>query len=715
MAFSSFRIVVVLSACILLCGNIGASEPRSPYLGPSEILVAEDPDVLYILEQDARQIRKIRVDAENPEQGRPELLALPFRPERMRLFPDKRRLAVVGGAHHGSLLIVDLKSFRISAEIPVGHTPSDAAIRPSDDPSEPVVVYVANRFDGDISVIELAEDVCSGKEIKRMPAGREPITLAVTPDGKDLIVVGHLPEDPATDFGLAARVRFIDTRTEHTTTIRLTAGAMNLRDIILTPDGRYAFITGLIGHFERIPDSVGGGWMNENLLHVIDVPGRKIANLFYVDEMGIGSGNPRGVSLSDDERFLVVAAAGSCDVILFNLAQYVATLDQDASSNSRTGYPSKESKSLEERLSANLPIQMRIPIGLKGVRFGVMTKNRIFTTSYFEDSVARIDPVFTEPLAYSSGLHPKDYLEIPRNKIKNIRSDVTTPIRTNFRPSPEQLEEQARLVDAASVETKVDSPLHFLPLPEFRISPGIYFKRSFARLGPEPDWTEVRYGEMLFHDAIPCLEHWQSCSSCHPAARSDTLNWDLLNDGWDNPKNSKSLLLSHETPPCMATAIRKDAETAVRKGFESILFVDPTEEEACAVDEYLKNLKPVPSPRLVFDRTKKDDSGTFNEAAKRGRRIFNSNRSGCGSCHPDPLFTDMLRHDVGTQSIRDMRPSYDTPTLIEIWRTAPYLHDGRYTTIRELIVEGKHVNTDGRLDALTDEEIDDLVEYILSL
>ncbi len=73
-------------------------------------------------------------------------------------------------------------------------------------------------------------------------------------------------------------------------------------------------------------------------------------------------------------------------------------------------------------------------------------------------------------------------------------------------------------------------------------------------LGPKPQWTEVRRGEMLFHDGCLCHHGWQSCASCHPNGRVDALNWDLLNDGEGNPKNTKSLLLSHQTPPSMASA-----------------------------------------------------------------------------------------------------------------------------------------------------------------
>jgi len=59
----------------------------------------------------------------------------------------------------------------------------------------------------------------------------------------------------------------------------------------------------------------------------------------------------------------------------------------------------------------------------------------------------------------------------------------------------------------------------------------------------------------------------------------------------------------------------------------------------------------------------------------------------------------------------DERATFDTPTLVEVWRTAPYMHDGRYTTIEQLLTEGKH----GRANKLRDEELADLVQFVLSL
>jgi len=226
-------------------------------------------------------------------------------------------------------------------------------------------------------------------------------------------------------------------------------------------------------------------------------------------------------------------------------------------------------------------------------------------------------------------------------------------------------------------------------------------------LGPKPELTVRRRGELLFHDATICYQHWQSCASCHPGGRSDVLNWDLMNDGVGNFKNTKSMILAHKTPPSMAEGVRPSAEAAVRSGLSHILFAYRPEDESVAIDEYLKSLRPVPSPHLV--------DGALSPAAERGKKLFDSNRIGCHKCHPAPLYTDLKTHDVGTRGQYEYVDRYDTPTLVEVWRTAPYLHDGRFLTIKELIVKGKHGKSRGQIDSLSEEETDDLVEFVLSL
>jgi mono/diheme cytochrome c family protein len=227
-------------------------------------------------------------------------------------------------------------------------------------------------------------------------------------------------------------------------------------------------------------------------------------------------------------------------------------------------------------------------------------------------------------------------------------------------------------------------------------------------LGPKPRLSIARRGQMLFQNADLCFQHWQSCESCHPDARADGLNWDLLNDGIGNPKNTRSMLLTQQGGPMMALGVRENARAAVRAGIAHIQFAVRPEEEANAIDEYLKSLRPVPSPRLI--------DGRLSTAAERGKKVFFDRTVGCARCHPEPHYSDTLAHDVGSAGKLD-RPTdrFNTPGLREVWRTAPYLHDGRYLTIQELIIRGKHGGKNGNLDNLSKQQIDDLVEFVLSL
>lgn len=220
--------------------------------------------------------------------------------------------------------------------------------------------------------------------------------------------------------------------------------------------------------------------------------------------------------------------------------------------------------------------------------------------------------------------------------------------------------------------------------------------------GAPPD--AVRRGEMHFNDAALCFQAWQSCASCHPDGRVDGLNWDLMNDGLGNPRNTKSLLFAHATPPSMITGVRASAEQAVRAGITHIQFAVRPEEEAAAIDAYLKAMQPVPSPFLAGEARR--------AAAERGRAVFE--KAGCADCHSGPHLTDLRLVDVGTGRERDAGVALDTPTLREAWRTAPYLSDGRAESIRDVLAVHNAGDRHGKTSNLRPEDIDDLAAFILS-
>ncbi len=201
-----------------------------------------------------------------------------------------------------------------------------------------------------------------------------------------------------------------------------------------------------------------------------------------------------------------------------------------------------------------------------------------------------------------------------------------------------------------------------------------------------------------------------SCTTCHPDARTDALNWDLVNDGIGNPKNVKSMYMALDTPKAMSLGVRADSQTAIRTGFRYIQFVVRPEADALKVEKYLHSLKAAPSPYLVPD---KKGNLVLSEKAKHGKKLFEE--MSCVSCHPAPLFTDLQLYEVGTTKGQDIGRPVDTPTLLECWRTGPYLHDGRAATMNEVLTKFDHAGILEETKNMSKEDIAALEEYILSL
>jgi len=159
----------------------------------------------------------------------------------------------------------------------------------------------------------------------------------------------------------------------------------------------------------------------------------------------------------------------------------------------------------------------------------------------------------------------------------------------------------------------------------------------------------------------------------------------------------------------MSHGARNSLESCVRAGFTHILFTEPKEADADAVVAYLKSLQPVVSPY------RKED-GALTDSALRGEKLFKDPQVGCAKCHPDPLLTDLHTYNVGSGRPFDRGANaFDTPALVELWRTPPYLHDGSANTVREVLVEQNSGDKHGVTSKLAPAQIDDLVAYLLSL
>lgn len=130
------------------------------------------------------------------------------------------------------------------------------------------------------------------------------------------------------------------------------------------------------------------------------------------------------------------------------------------------------------------------------------------------------------------------------------------------------------------------------------------------------------------------------------------------------------------------------------------------------------------------------DLRRLSESAERGRALFEG-KAGCVACHPGPLFTDEEFHNTGVEwrsgTLTDEgrarvtkadsdRGAFKTPTLREVSRTAPYMHDGSLATLEAVIDyyndgAAKNPGLDTRLRplGLSAAEKRDLIAFLRSL
>jgi len=570
-------------------------------------------------------------------------VSMPAPPTGLVLSPDGATLYVTCLGAKSTVAVVDVNAAKVSATIPAGHTAIGPAITP-----DGKLLIVCNRFDNDVSII----DVATQKETARVPTIREPFAAAVTPDGSTAFVINHLPLDPADGYDVAAMVTAFDPAKPEPMHIRLPNGSSGMRGICVSPDGAYVYCTHILARYQMPTTQLERGWMNTNALSIIDAKEKKLINTVLLDDVDLGAANPWGVATTADGAKIVVSHAGTHEL---------SVIDAKGLMDKLLALPAEDTEPTNRVYDKNLFASAKAADVPNDLAFLVDLKTRIYMRG-------------GGPWGYRTQDEP--VLNGPRGLcVANNTAYVACYFTDN--------------VAAVDLDKK-----HYGPAPTIA-------------LGPKPNMTVQRRGEMLFHDADLCFQHWQSCTSCHPDARVDALNWDLMNDGLGNPKNVKSMLLAHKTPPAMASAVRGTAEEGVRAGITHIQFAVRPEEDAVAIDEYLKSLKPVPSPYL--------ENGKLSAAAERGRKLFFDDDINCKECHPEPLYTDMQMHDVGSKGKYDRRADFDTPTLIECWRTAPYMHDGHYLTIKDLLTTGKHGRKGGDVDKLTEEQINDLVEFVLSL
>ena len=115
----------------------------------------------------------------------------------------------------------------------------------------------------------------------------------------------------------------------------------------------------------------------------------------------------------------------------------------------------------------------------------------------------------------------------------------------------------------------------------------------------------------------------------------------------------------------------------------------------------------------------RNPDGSLTADGVAGKALFD--KLGCDFCHGGPDFTDSARgllHDVGTITPLSGKRAggplfgFDTPTLLGVWETAPYLHDGSAPTLRDVLTTRNPNDLHGYVSSLSSHEVDQLVAYL---
>jgi cytochrome c peroxidase len=251
------------------------------------------------------------------------------------------------------------------------------------------------------------------------------------------------------------------------------------------------------------------------------------------------------------------------------------------------------------------------------------------------------------------------------------------------------------------------------------------FKRDAIPFPKENPYTaaKAKLGQMLFFDPLLSGSQVRSCAHCHNpglswsdglpraigekqlAVRTPSLidNAWVEGYGWDGKFPSLEAVTfgpitgkgNMNLPEPDVLISRLSAIPGYVQAFEAAFGKDAITKAniELALATFQRTIVAIEAP---FDRWINGNENAINDAAKRGFELF-VGKAGCGECHSGPALTDSSFHDIGTAEGKDigrgkhfpnsvkLQYAFKTPTLRDVARRAPYMHDGSVPTLKAVI------------------------------
>lgn len=328
-------------------------------------------------------------------------------------------------------------------------------------------------------------------------------------------------------------------------------------------------------------------------------------------------------------------------------------------------------------------------------------KSRLFVTQGGSDCVTVID--VRKMLAYIHA-HPAPFAQDLSASANYVVAHI--PVGKNPRgavlsPDGSRLYVANRLDDTISViDTRAARVVQTLQLA-----------------GPQRT-TALRRGEQTFYSAQYSFQGQFGCSNCHIDSTFDGLQWDLEPDGFGRDIVDNRLLEDlRGTEPFKWNGGNPTIAVECGPRTEMYFWRSQQYDDLRLADLvlYIRHLPLRPNRWRAVD-------GRLTRAQERGEAIFYrtldklgqpiAQANQCGFCHSGPKGTNQKSFDVGTGKTTDRSSIFDTPQLMNIAMTAPYLHDGTAQSLEEIWTVYNPHDRHGRTNDLTKDELNDLIEYL---